>query len=42
MWCQVKPLVGTIGPDLAPTAQVLTNTVGTGAGLPQGSVTLLR
>lgn len=38
----LKPLVGTIGPDLAPTAQVLTNTVGTGAGLPQGSVTLLR
>lgn len=38
----LKPLVGPIGAALAPTAQTMNNTVGTGATLPRGSVTLSR
>lgn len=38
----LKPLVGPIGAALAPMAQTLNNTVGTGATLPRGSVTLSR
>lgn len=38
----LKPLVGPIGAALAPTVQTLNNTVGTGATLPRGSVTLTR
>lgn len=38
----LKPLVGPIGASLAPTAQTLNNTVGTGTTLPRGNVTLSR
>jgi hypothetical protein len=38
----LKPLVGSIGSDLAPVAQSLANTVGTGSALPHGTVTVSR
>ena len=38
----LKPLVGPIGASLAPTAQTMNNTVGSGGALPRGSVALSR